>query len=47
MKIFLFMLIIGIYAVGYLLGVGLISLNIGCLILVVLGAAISFVLEKL
>ena len=47
MKIFLFMLIIGIYVVSYLLGVGLISLNIGCLILVVLGAAISFVLEKL
>lgn len=47
MKIFLFMLIIDIYIVGYLLGVGLIPSNVGCLILTVLGAAISFMLKKL
>lgn len=47
MKIFLFMLIIGIYIVGYLLGVGLMPLSVGYLILTAMGAAISFVLKKI
>ena len=47
MKIFLFMLIIAVLIVGYLSGAGLISPTMSSLILVVLGALVSFVMERI